>query len=90
MAFLIESLFGSTKVPRDFEPLKKAHLTLTRHSSIRPDSDGLVSSFKHVIDGLVDTKIIVDDDYKTIGMPTYLWEKAPAKKGYITIKVEGE
>ena len=35
------------------QPLEKAHLRLTRFSSIEPDPDGLVISFKHVIDGLV-------------------------------------
>src|SRR5690606_14842084 len=34
-------------------PLEKAELTLTRFSSIEPDTDGLVGSFKAVLDALV-------------------------------------
>ena len=68
--------------------LQKAKITLTRFSSRCPDSDGLVSSFKHVIDGIVDSGMLPNDTFKTIGMPTYLWEKAPAKKGKIKVKIE--
>jgi hypothetical protein len=69
-------------------PCQKAQVTLTRHSSVRPDFDGLVSSFKHVIDGLILAKVIVNDNHDVIGVPEYLWEKAPPKLGRITIKVE--
>lgn len=69
--------------------LDKAHLTLTRHSSKAPDSDGLVSGFKPVIDALVRFGVIIDDNYKVIGMPTYLWEYRPRKQGgMITVRVE--
>jgi hypothetical protein len=71
------------------KPLTKAKLTLTRHSSMRPDSDGLVSSFKHVIDGLIEADVLVDDAFENIGMPVYLWLRAPPCKGFITIEVEG-
>lgn len=70
------------------KPLVKAKLTLTRHSGNCPDSDGLVSGFKHVIDGLVEAKVLENDKFSNIGMPDYRWEKAPLKKGFITIKVE--
>lgn len=69
-------------------PLSRARLTLIRCSSIRPDSDGLVSGFKHCVDGLIQAGVIIDDNFDVIGMPTYLWEKAPPKKGMIKIKVE--
>lgn len=69
-------------------PLKTAHLTLIRYSSICPDADGLVSSFKHVIDGLVDIGVLENDKMANIGMPDYQWEKAPQKKGYIRVIVE--
>lgn len=68
--------------------LQSAKLNLVRYSSKCPDSDGLVSSFKHVIDGLVAAQIIVDDSYANIGMPEYRWEKAPKGKGKIKVKVE--
>lgn len=70
------------------EPLKRAKLTLTRHSSSRPDHDGLVSGFKHLIDGLVEARVLEDDRYENIGIPSYLWEKAKHGAGKVTIKVE--
>lgn len=69
-------------------PLKKAKLTLTRCSSICPDSDGLVSSFKHIIDGLVRGRVLVNDKFENIGMPEYLWEKAAKGSGHVKIKVQ--
>lgn len=67
--------------------LVKAHLTLTRHSGVPPDYDGLVSGFKHVIDGLIDAEIISDDSMAVIGVPEYLWIYAPKNKGFITVRV---
>lgn len=70
------------------KPLSKAKLTLTRVSSKAPDSDGLVSSFKHVIDGLVRAGVLVDDKFENIGMPDYRWLQCPMKQGKIVVKVE--
>lgn len=69
-------------------PYQKAKLTLIRHSSVEPDFDGLVSSFKSAIDSLVEQGIIINDKPSNIGQPTYLWRKAPPKKGFIEIIVE--
>jgi len=68
-------------------PLQKARLKLTRFSSGRCDSDGLVSCFKHVIDGLVASGVLKDDSFKHIGMPTYEHKSAPQKKGYIQVEI---
>lgn len=73
---------------RPLVPLKRAKLTLTRCSSVSPDSDGLVSGFKHVIDGLVIAGVLENDKFVNIGMPTYLWRKVPAGKGMIRVVVE--
>lgn len=70
-------------------PLSKAKLTLTRVSSVCPDSDGLVSSFKHVIDGLIEAGIIENDKYENVGMPSFVWEKGEPGKGFVRILVEG-
>lgn len=69
-------------------PFPKAKLTLTRHSAVEPDFDGLVSSFKHVIDGLVEAGVIPSDKPSVIGQPDYRWERAPRGRGYIRVKVE--
>lgn len=73
---------------RPESPLKKARLTLVRYSSAECDFDGLVSSFKHVIDGLKDSGIIENDKQANLPDPKYLWEKAPPKKGQVFIAVE--
>lgn len=70
-----------------FPPLPKARLVLTRYSSVSPDPDGLVSGFKHVIDGLVEAGVLVNDKFTNIGMPEYKWEKAPKGKGKIRVEV---
>jgi len=69
------------------EPLKLATLELTRHSSRSPDYDGLVSSFKPIIDGLIDARIIENDRMTNIGAPKYSWQKAKHGAGHITVKV---
>lgn len=68
--------------------LNKAKLTLTRFSSMKPDQDGLVSSFKHVVDGLVECGVLVDDSMDIIGMPEYKHEPAKPKFGKIQIEVQ--
>lgn len=70
------------------QPLTSAALTLTRMSSSAPDFDGLVSSFKHIVDGLVVGGILIDDNMSTIGAPTYLWEKCSPKAGKVKIRIE--
>ena len=68
-------------------PLKKATLKLVRCSSIPPDADGLVSSFKAVIDGLTKAQVIANDDMATIGFPHYEWKKGKPKTGFIEVCV---
>lgn len=70
------------------EPLIKARLTLTRHSTKEPDWDGLTSGFKSVVDGLVEAKVLIDDKPSVIGQPKCLWEKAKRGESRITVKVE--
>lgn len=69
------------------EPLKKAKLVLTRFSSVAPDFDGLVSGFKHIIDGLVLAKVIRDDKVITVGQPKYNWEQVGPGQGKIRVEV---
>jgi len=69
------------------KPLKKAKLILKRVSTTAPDYDGLVSSFKHVVDGLIDAEIIEDDRMENIGMPEFIWTKGKRNKGFIEVTV---
>lgn len=69
-------------------PLEKAKLTLIRYSSREPDYDGLVSSFKVVVDALRHNGVLVDDRMSNIGIPIYDWQKATPKGGFIHVCVE--
>lgn len=69
--------------------LDTAVLTFTRHSSVQPDFDNLVSSFKACQDGLVFACVIQDDKEINVGQPSYKWEyRARKEGGIITIKIE--
>jgi len=81
---------GKIGVPLPESPLKKARLTLTRHSSVSPDPDGLVSGFKAIVDGLVLAGVLENDRFSNIGMPDYRWVKAKKGEGMVTILVEWE
>jgi hypothetical protein len=69
-------------------PLKKARVTVVRHSSVAPDYDGLVSGAKSVIDGLVECGVLEDDSLAHIGMPSFSWEKCKKGEGRLTITIE--
>lgn len=75
------------ELARPAAPLRRATLHLVRHSSRCPDYDGLVSSFKYVIDGLVNCGIIIDDNMKVIEKPLYEWFKVKKNHGFITVEV---
>lgn len=77
---------GGPRVPA--VPLKRAHVTCIRHSSFEPDHDGIVSSFKHIIDGLVEAGVLENDKKINIGIPVYDWQPAPPKQGFCLVTVE--
>jgi len=68
-------------------PLKKAFLFMLRESSSAPDFDGLVGSFKGVIDSLRYLGVIENDRFENIGFPRYGHRRAPAKRGKIQVVV---
>lgn len=70
------------------KPLRFARVTLTRCSSRRPDWDNLASSFKHVLDGLIEARVLEDDSPNHIGCPLYQWRKTTQKAGHIVVCVE--
>lgn len=80
-------IFNVTLGKRPKTPLTKAKLELTRYSSRSPDYDGLVSSFKHVVDGLITSGVIESDTLKVIGIPKFDWVYAKQKAGRIEVKV---
>jgi len=77
-------------IPQGSRKLKaqKAKITLTRFSCKEPDYDGLVGSWKSIIDSLVKLGVLEDDSPKVIGYPTYLWEKTKRGAGKIKVRIE--
>jgi len=76
-------------VARDLKPvapLKRALVTLTRHSARQPDPDGNVGSWKPVLDGLVKIGVLEDDSAEHVTLDCR-WEKAAPRRGKITIVV---
>lgn len=69
------------------QPLKFAHVKMTRHSEQEPDSDGLSGSFKYVRDGLVQCGVLIDDSPR-YARCEYAWEQAPRGKGFVTIEIQ--
>ena len=70
--------------------LKSCELILTRYSSRECDFDNLASSFKHVIDGLVEAEVIIDDKPSVIGSPTFQWQKCKKGEGKISVRLYRE
>lgn len=68
-------------------PFKKAKIHYYRYSSSCPDYDGMVDSFKHVQDALIELGIIEDDSMNHIGKPDYDWVKCKPKMGYVKIEI---
>lgn len=73
---------------RPEKPLKRAKLTLTRVSSVETDFDNRVSSFKPIIDGLVQAKVLAGDKQENIGQPSYVWERGKPGEGCVRVRVE--
>ena len=71
------------KIPK--KPITLAEISLKRASSSLPDYDGLVSSFKYVIDALVKLDILKDDNLKILPNPTYEWTRVKRNEGYIEV-----
>lgn len=70
-------------------PLEKACVKLTRFSSVQPDYDNLVASFKPIIDGLRYAKVL-KDDRMTNFRPECEWIKAPQGLGKIRVEVTSQ
>lgn len=79
-----------SKVGWPTRPLEFVKLKLTRGSSRAPDFDGLVSSFKHVIDGLIECEVLANDRMDNFdgGKPEYCWIQTDRNKGFIQVELE--
>lgn len=70
------------------QPIEKCKVICIKYSSRKCDFDGLVYSFKPVIDGLVLVGIIKDDDMDTIVQREYHWVKVKEVDSFVTIQIE--
>lgn len=84
---LVATAIGGNKPKK---PLTKYKLTLTRFSSTEPDYDGLVSTWKPVIDALVLCNILEDDKISNSGPWDCRWEKGKRGGGCIKVAVKEE
>lgn len=89
-AYWKDLVWKLTAGKRPAVPLARATLTLIRCSTTRPDPDGLVSSFKHIIDSLTLSRVLENDRHENIGFPNYGWAHAKMGAGHCLIIVEGE
>lgn len=70
-------------------PLTKARVTLERHSPRKMDADNVRSSFKPVMDALVQWGVLLDDNTDVIGEPVVIQAKSTNKCKFIKVTVEG-
>lgn len=70
------AVMAATCSKRPRLPLTRAHLKLIRFSPSRPDYDGLVGSFKLVVDGLVKAGVLIDDNLDVTGPWDCSWVKS--------------
>ena len=70
------------------KPFTKVELSFIRASSSMPDYDGLVSSFKYVLDALVKHGVLIDDNLNVCSNPNYSWLKTKRGQGYIQVEVK--
>lgn len=69
------------------KPLQKARVKFTRCSSVRPDYDNMVGSFKGCLDALVRAGVLTNDHWDNIGWPEYDWLRAPPGGGNVVVEV---
>ena len=67
------------------EPLKKAHCVFERCSSMKPETNHLIWSFKLIKEALVETKIL--EGLSAIHEPIHLWTPGRPGSGYTRVIV---
>lgn len=70
------------------KPLTAARITLTRFTSQESDFDNRVSSYKAVVDALVEIGVIASDKDSVLKERHYPWEKVANRYSRIRIQVE--
>lgn len=81
--------FYSFRVHRPVKPFKQVKIKIVRFFSSKNkyrDYDNLVSSIKPLIDGAVDARIMIDDNYQVTGS----WDVSQVRSDHdcVTIEIE--
>lgn len=73
-------------------PWGKASITITRctAASRAPDFENLAQGGKFILDGLVRSKVILDDNPDVIRQPVYKWERAKRGDAHVIVEVQQE
>ena len=69
------------------KPYAKARVLYVRYSSVEPDYDGLVSSFKIIQDSLVRCGVVENDRQSNL-QAKYEWRKIGQGHGKIVVNLE--
>jgi Holliday junction resolvase RusA-like endonuclease len=83
-AKLVRIAIGA-KLPR--APLKVASAEFTRYSSVEPDFDNNVSSWKAVIDAIVRAGVLENDRPSNLPNAKFNWQYAKRGQGRIHVKI---
>lgn len=81
-------VFYATRGQLPFMPLGRAFIRLTRFNYRPLDYDGLVGSFKCIVDGLVEAGVLKNDTWKITGKWNVDQEFSPKGRAFIRVEVE--
>ena len=83
-----EAVWGAigSKIPE--VPLKRAQITITRHSSVEGDGDNYAGGYKAIIDALRHMKILENDKLSNIGNIQTLWVHETPRNGWISLEIQ--
>lgn len=68
-------------------PLRRAHLLVTRHSSVMADRANIAIAAKPLVDGLVRARVLANDRPSELVTERYEWKQAPRGKGFTELIV---
>lgn len=86
LQLLVRALVGRRK-PWTTGPLRRAHLFVTRHSSVMADRGNLAIAAKPLVDGLVQARVLANDSPQELRTERYEWEPAPPRAGFTELLV---
>jgi len=83
-----EAVWGAIGNQIPARPLKRAEITITRHSSVEGDGDNYAGGYKSIIDALRHMKIIENDKVSNIGNIRTLWCREMPRNGWTCLEIQ--